>query len=86
MNYAIHITSKAERDLNEAADYIEFTLLNPQAADGLLDKTEEEINKLSSEINTAEKQKADLENDITKANAKVEAIQVEVDNYKRLSE
>ena len=47
MNYAIHITSKAERDLNEAADYIEFTLLNPQAADGLLDKTEEEINKLA---------------------------------------
>ncbi len=47
MNYSIHITSKAERDLNEAADYIEFTLLNPQAADDLLDKAEEEISKLA---------------------------------------
>ena len=47
MNYDIHITGKAELDLNEAADYIEFTLLNPQAADDLLDKVDEEINKLS---------------------------------------
>ena len=51
-----------------------------------IQKCEEEISKLSAEIKTAEKQKADLENDITKANAKVEAIQAEVDNYKRLSE
>ena len=47
MNYQIHITGKAERDLAEAADYIEFTLLNPQAAEDLLDKAEEEINKLA---------------------------------------
>ena len=47
MNYNIHITQKAENDLNEAADYIEFTLLNPKAANDLLDKAEEEINKLS---------------------------------------
>jgi len=47
MNYAIHITGKAERDLNEAADYIEFTLLNSKAADDLLDKAEQEINKLA---------------------------------------
>ena len=47
MNYVIHITGKAERDLIEAADYIEFTLLNPKAADDLLDKAEEEINKLA---------------------------------------
>ncbi|MCR5324966.1 MAG: type II toxin-antitoxin system RelE/ParE family toxin [Lachnospiraceae bacterium] len=47
MNYSIHITSKAECDLNEAADYIEFTLLNPDAADNLLNKAEEEINKLA---------------------------------------
>ena len=47
MNYQIHITGKAERDLAEAADYIEFSLLNPQAADDLLDKAEEEINKLA---------------------------------------
>ena len=47
MNYSIHITSKAERDLIEAADYIEFTLLNPDTADNLLNKAEEEINKLA---------------------------------------
>lgn len=47
MNYNLHITKKAEADLNAAADYIEFTLLNPQAADDLLDKAEEEISKLS---------------------------------------
>ena len=47
MNYDLHITKKAEDDLNSAADYIEFTLLNPQAADKLLDKANEEINKLS---------------------------------------
>ncbi|MCR5685729.1 MAG: type II toxin-antitoxin system RelE/ParE family toxin [Lachnospiraceae bacterium] len=47
MNYSIHITSKAERDLNEALDYIEFNLLNPEAADGLLDNAEEMINALS---------------------------------------
>jgi plasmid stabilization system protein ParE len=47
LNYAIHITSKAERDLNEALDYIEFNLLNPEASDNLLDKTEEKINELS---------------------------------------
>ena len=48
MSYSIHITSRAERDLNEAADYIEFTLHNPQAADELLDRTEEEINRLAT--------------------------------------
>ena len=47
MKYRIHITSRAERDLNEAADYIEFTLLNPQAADSLLCRAEEEINALA---------------------------------------
>ncbi len=41
MNYQIHITKKAEQDLEGAADYIEFTLLNPDAADALLDKAEE---------------------------------------------
>ena len=47
MNYSIHIARKAERNLNAAADYIEFTLLNPQAADDLLDQAEEEISKLA---------------------------------------
>ena len=47
MKYSIHITGKAERDMMEAADYIEFTLLNPKAADDLLDAAEKEINGLA---------------------------------------
>jgi len=47
MNYELHITRTAERDLNNAADYIEFTLKNPLAADNLLDTAEEKINQLS---------------------------------------
>jgi len=48
MSYDIHITRAAERDLNSAADYIEFVLLNPQAADNLLDEAESQIGELSS--------------------------------------
>lgn len=33
MNYYIHITQTAERDMISAADYIEFTLKNPEAPD-----------------------------------------------------
>lgn len=47
MNYVLHITPTAERDMNHAADYIEFTLKNPQAADRLLDEAEEQIGSLS---------------------------------------
>ena len=47
MNYNIHITRAAERDLNRAADYIEQVLLNPQAADDLLDEAEAQIGELA---------------------------------------
>ena len=47
MSYDIHITSVAERDLNRAADYIEFVLKNPKAADDLLNEAEKQINSLS---------------------------------------
>lgn len=47
MNYNIHITTTAERDIMSAADYIEFTLKNPDAADTLLDHTEKIISSLS---------------------------------------
>lgn len=47
MSYVIHITLSAERDLNHAADHIEFTLKNPQAADHLLDEADLQINALS---------------------------------------
>ena len=47
MSYDIHITSVAERDLNRAADHIEFVLKNPKAADDLLNEAEKQINSLS---------------------------------------
>ena len=46
MNYQLHITKTAERDLNDAADYIEFTLRNPTAADHLLELAERTISQL----------------------------------------
>ncbi|MDO4804360.1 MAG: type II toxin-antitoxin system RelE/ParE family toxin [Lachnospiraceae bacterium] len=48
MNYDIRITRTAERDLDSAADYIEFVLRNPQAADDLLDEAEKKIGELST--------------------------------------
>ena len=47
MTYQIHITKTAERDIAGAAEYIEYTLKNPPAADNLLDKAEEKISALS---------------------------------------
>ena len=47
MKYELHITRAAENDLNEAADYIEFVLMSPQAADHLLDDVEETLPTLS---------------------------------------
>ena len=47
MKYLIHITSTAEHDIMRAADYIEYVLKNPDAADNLLDKATEEINSLT---------------------------------------
>lgn len=47
MSYNLRITKKAEDDLNAAADYIEFTLLNPQAADDLIDKADKELSSLT---------------------------------------
>jgi len=46
MRYHIHITKKAKEDMVHAADYIEFTLLNSDAADGLLAAAETGINSL----------------------------------------
>lgn len=47
MNYDIHITNAARRDLLNAVDYIEFVLKNPKAADELLDEAEKRINSLA---------------------------------------
>lgn len=46
MNYHLHITSVAQRDISQAADYIEFVLKNPKAADDLLEGTDQKINAL----------------------------------------
>ena len=47
MNYTIHITATAERDIMRAADHIEFNLKNPTAADHLLDVATKQINSLA---------------------------------------
>lgn len=47
MNYYLHITAAAERDMALAADHIEFVLKYPQAADLLLDEAEGQINALA---------------------------------------
>lgn len=47
MNYQIHITSTAEHDIMQAADYIEFNIKNPTAANNLLDVATEQINSLT---------------------------------------
>ena len=47
MSYDLHITATAERDLISAADCIEFVLLNPRAAEELLEEAEKEIAALA---------------------------------------
>ena len=47
MSYQVHITFTAEHDIMRAADYIEFTLKSPDAADNLLDVATERINSLA---------------------------------------
>lgn len=46
MDFKIHITSVAERDMIHAADHIDYVLKNPKAADDLLDHAEKQINSL----------------------------------------
>lgn len=47
MKYSVRITRTAEHDLQKAVEYIEFVLLNPTAADSLLDELETAMEKLS---------------------------------------
>ena len=46
MSYHLHITNVAARNISQAADYIEFVLKNPKAADDLLEETDQKINAL----------------------------------------
>ena len=47
MSYEVFSTRAADRDILKAADYIEFVLHNPQAADALLDEVDIKFNSLS---------------------------------------
>ncbi len=47
MSYRIYITPAAERDLNHAADHMEFVLKNPKVAADLPDEAEKQISSLS---------------------------------------
>lgn len=46
MKYELHISTAAEQDIEEAVDYIENVLKNPQAADALLDAIDEVLPSL----------------------------------------
>ena len=46
MNYEVHLTRTAREDLNEAADYIEYELMNPQAADEFLVSANDTLSSL----------------------------------------
>ena len=48
MSYAVNITHSASRDIEEAADYIEYSLKNPDAADKLLKAIEEKLETLTN--------------------------------------
>ena len=71
MSYQIRITSTAERDMMQAADYIEFTLKNPSAADHLLDAAVRQISTL-----TDLPQKFQLANDPVLASWGIRFVQV----------
>lgn len=47
MKYTVHLTQRAQRDLESAADYIEYTLLNARAADELISAAENTLASLS---------------------------------------
>ncbi len=47
MSYTLHFTETTVRDLNEAEAYIDHVLLNPDATDALLDKLDNELQRLT---------------------------------------
>lgn len=47
MSYEIRITTAAEKDIENAADYIERVLYNPQTVDALLDAIETKVANLA---------------------------------------
>ena len=49
MNWNIHITQEATQDLISVADYIDYVLKNPIAADNLIDEAENRFQDLSTD-------------------------------------
>lgn len=47
MKYTVHLTQRAQRDIESAADYIEYTLLNAKAANELIAIAEDTLASLS---------------------------------------
>ena len=47
MNCELFITAQAEQDLNGAVNYIDHILLNPKAADDLLNEAERKLSELA---------------------------------------
>lgn len=47
MTYMIRITKAAENDLSRTVEYIDHVLLNPQAAEDLLEEAEAKIEELT---------------------------------------
>ena len=48
MNYAVHMTQRAQQDIEEAHAYIEHVLKNPQAAEILLDEIDAALSGLTN--------------------------------------
>ncbi len=48
MTYDVRVAQVAVKDIENAMNYIEFTLLNPSAADSLYDEITQKIGELSS--------------------------------------
>ncbi|HIV80202.1 MAG TPA: type II toxin-antitoxin system RelE/ParE family toxin [Candidatus Avanaerovorax faecigallinarum] len=47
MKFRVDITETAKNDMIEAAEYIDYVLKNPQAADNLIEAIEKEIGSLA---------------------------------------
>ena len=48
MKFRVDITETAKNDMIEAAEYIDYVLKNPQAADNLMEAVEKEIGSLTA--------------------------------------
>ena len=48
MKFRVDITETAKNDIIEAAEYIDYVLKNPQAADNLMEAIEKEIGSLTA--------------------------------------